>query len=555
MIDDATRLQELASRRARVAERTGAKNLLVLFSAEPRVYTNDVDYEYRQENNFYYLTNLRQAGATLVIMPGNAETPELLFLPRRNPSAETWRGKMYSAEEAARRSGIREIWAAEEFEPFMRSLADGKAYSPKPNSILLSTRRSNSATTQSNSTANVANVANANTPNLLLQARSRRESTLYMLTPDEDEQRETTREWRQEARFATRWEQTASGFPVQSAWAIFSELRLRKSPLEVRLLQHAIDITIEGLGRAMATAGTLKWEYEAEAEVEYTFKRRGADYWGYPSIVGCGPNATTLHYWESAGRIAPSDLLLMDTGAEYDHYTADVTRTFPVSGRFTPEQADIYNIVLAAQDAAIRSIRVGGSFADTNRLARDTVRDGLLRLGLITDAKSEQYRIWFMHGTSHWLGMNVHDVGGMARFAPGTVFTVEPGIYIREDALDVLPKTPENERFIAAVRPAFERYKNIGVRIEDDILITEDGGVRNMSAALPRTIPDIEAFIAQASKELKVSAISFPSFKDLPLTSKRSNNVYRMAVTTRQLQAGLRYSHRYSGKDNRIDRG
>jgi Xaa-Pro aminopeptidase len=195
----------------------------------------------------------------------------------------------------------------------------------------------------------------------------------------------------------------------------------------------------------------------------------------------------------------------MDTGAEYDHYTADITRTFPVSGKFTPAQAEIYNLVLAAQDAAMAAIKPGGTIADVNKAAQDTIRTGLLRLGLITDAKSNQYRHWFMHGTSHWLGMNVHDVGGyQSKLEAGMIFTVEPGIYIRPDTLDLLPDTEENRKFIAAVRPAFEKYKNIGVRIEDDVLMTPDGW-RNMSVALPRTIPDVEAFIERARHEMRVA--------------------------------------------------
>ena len=300
-----------------------------------------------------------------------------------------------------------------------------------------------------------------------------------------------------------------SGFRVASALPFFAELRMVKSPMELRLLQHAIDITIEALGRAMAVAGRAQWEYEVEAEVDYTFKRRNADHWGYPSIVGCGPNATTLHYIESQGRVRPGDLLLMDVGAEYEHYTADITRTFPVNGRFTREQADIYNIVLAAQESAFRAIRVGATLSDVHRAAQQTIREGLTRLGLMTDVNSDQQlRLWFMHGTSHWLGMNVHDVATRgATLRPGMVFTVEPGIYIREDALDYLPRTPENERFIAAVRPAFERYKNIGVRIEDDVVVTE-AGFRNMTVALPRTIPELEAFITRATRDVRVGALA-----------------------------------------------
>jgi Xaa-Pro aminopeptidase len=285
---------------------------------------------------------------------------------------------------------------------------------------------------------------------------------------------------------------------------VFNELRMRKSPYELRLMQHAVDISIEGHQRAQAVAGRARWEYEVEAELDYTYKRRNADNWGYPSIVGCGPNGTTLHYQESQGRVRPGDLILLDAGAEYEHYSADVTRTFPVGGKFTAAQAEVYNVVLAAQEAGFRAIRPGAELSDVHNAAEGVIRDGLLRLGLITDRNSLQFRVWFFHGTSHWLGMNVHDVSVRgAKLDAGMVFTVEPGIYVRPDALDNLPKTPENEKFIAAVRPAFEKYKGIGVRIEDDVVVTADG-YRNLSAALPRTVADVEAFIARAQKEVRV---------------------------------------------------
>ncbi len=299
---------------------------------------------------------------------------------------------------------------------------------------------------------------------------------------------------------------------MRSAFRIFSEMRLRKSPFELKLLQHAIDITIEGLGRAMGVAARSKWEYEVEAEMEYTFKRRNADQWGYPSIVGCGPNATTLHYTESQSNVRGGELLLMDVGAEYQHYTADLTRTFPVGGKFTKEQAEIYQIVLDAQEAGMRATKPGATRADVHNAAVEVIKDGLLRLGLITERDGTmmaggqlvpQYRLYFMHSTTHWLGMNVHDVGdGNPPLEPGMVFTNEPGIYVRADALTYLPKTPEAEKFAAAVRPAFEKYKNIGVRIEDDVLVTPDG-YRNLSAALPRTIADVEKLIANATREMR----------------------------------------------------
>jgi Xaa-Pro aminopeptidase len=476
--EDSERQAELAARRARVAQAMGPNGILVLVSGEPRVYTNDVDYPFRQENNLYYLTSLKQGGCSLVLLPGNVP---VLFLPRRNPAAETWTGHMYSPEEAAQISGIKEIWEASEFAPFIKAVQSHQPYRPAETHVLLSTQAGATAVTA------------AYDP--LYTAAGKNEAILFQLAPTSPNSREYTGE----QRFAAEWAKTPGGFTVRNAAPIFSELRLSKSPYELKMLQHAIDISIEGHERAWANAGSAKWEYEVDAEVAYIFKLRNADNWGYPDIVGCGPNATTLHYEESQGPVQAGQLLLMDVGAEYEHYSADVTRTFPVNGKFSPAQAEVYQIVYDAQEAVAKATRPGATLADVNRAGTDVVKQGLLRLGLITDVNSMQHRIWFMHGTSHWLGMNVHDVGGASKMVPGAVFTNEPGIYVRLDALDNLPKTPENEKFIAAVKPAFEKYKGIGVRIEDDMLVTDEG-VRWMTGALPRKIADIEAFIAKARK-------------------------------------------------------
>ena len=491
VFDEETRLAELAARRARVAQSVGVKGILILFSTEPRVYANDVDYEYRQENNLYYLTNLKQKGATLVLTPSNDATPAILFLPRRNPAMETWTGHMYSPEEASQISGIKEIWAASEFEPFLRALRNHEFYRPKAEKILMS---ANPAAVDGSAPSGFEK---------LFAFAGKNDAELHMLVPGPAD----SLEYRQEQRFAAEWARSASGYSIKDATLMFVEMRLRKSPFEIALMQHAIDITTEAHERAWVAAGDAKWEYEVDAQVAYTFKLRNADHWGYPSIVGCGPNATTLHYEESQGRVGAGELLLMDVGAEYDHYTADVTRTFPVSGKFSPAQAEIYQIVYDAQEAGAKAARPGALKSDVHRAATEVIKDGLIKLGLIVDRNSDQYRLWFMHGTSHWLGMNVHDVGDFPgrpepRLEPGMVFTNEPGIYIRPDALDNLPKTEKNEKFIAAVRPAFEKYKNIGVRIEDDMLITPSG-VKWLTEALPRKMSAIEFFIARARAEKK----------------------------------------------------
>lgn len=485
VFDDARRLEELAARRKKVADAIGPKSILILFSAEPRVYTNDVNFPFRQENNFYYLTNLNQQREILVLMPGHPTTPEILFLPKRNARAETWTGHMYSAQEAAQLSGIKEIWETSEFEPFVQAVQQHVEYWPKPENVLSSRMIS-------------PGVMEGPPPFYpLSQAARQKEAALYLLAnfPANGE----SREYRQEQRFVAAWPKDA-GFTIQNASPIFAQMRLRKSPMELEIMQHAIDISIEAHQRAQAFASQAQWEYEVDAQVAYTFKLRNADNWGYPDIVGCGKNATTLHYEESQSRVHPGLLMLMDVGAEYGHYSADVTRTFPVNGKFTKEQGEIYQIVYDAQEAAAKVIKPGANLSQVHNAATEVIKDGLLKLGLITDRNSDQYRIWFMHGTSHWLGMNVHDVGGGAALEPGMVFTNEPGIYIRPDALDNLPKTPENEKFIAAVKTAFEKYKGIGVRIEDDMLVTESG-TKWMTGALARSIPDVEAFIARARRQ------------------------------------------------------
>ncbi len=491
---DAERQAELARRRTAVLNEMSPNSMLIIWSATPRNYAGDVDFMYRQENNHYYLSSLRQKNSTLVLFKTATGSKEYLFLPNRNPQFETWNGKMYSNQEATRLSGIKTIFDAVELESFLQSLKTKKPFLSKSGLEI-----------------------------------SHKIENLYLLLPDSEFDAEGLAEFNKEWDFSkslvippkpakTPIKTTRSSkklptnqiieapktvYNLLNARPIFDELRLVKSPYEIKILQHAVDISSEAQMRVMGIVGRAKWEYEVQAEVEYTFRRRNADYWGYPSIVGCGPNATTLHYEESQSQIKPGELLLMDVGAEYDHYTADVTRTFPVNGKFTKAQADIYQIVYDAQEAAAKTIKPGSTVEDASQAATQVIIEGLFKLGLITDKNSDQYRIWYMHGWGHWLGMNVHDVGNYATpFKPGMVMTNEPGIYIREDALDYLPDNSANRDFIAKVRPVFERYKNIGVRIEDDMLVTETG-VEWMTKAIPREIKQVENFMQKAAYELR----------------------------------------------------
>ena len=466
---DAERQAELVKRRAAAAAKMPPNSMLVMWAAEPRNYAGDVDFYYRQENNHYYLTNLKQGGSSLVLVKDGNSVKEYLFLPKRNPQFETWNGRMYSNEDATRISGITTIIDASEQAAFFTALGKKGTFTSKSGTAIPTTAES-----------------------------------LYLLLPNSERDGDGNAEFSREKAFSEKLPMVEGAplYKVVNARPIFNDLRLIKSSYEIKLMQHAVDISSEAHMRSMAVVGRAEWEYQVQAEVEYTFRRRNADYWGYPSIVGCGENATTLHYVESQSPIKKGQLLLMDVGAEYDHYTADVTRTFPVNGKFTKEQAEIYQIVYDAQEAAAKAAKPGATFSDLSRAANGVITDGLLRLGLITSKDPRQVRIWYMHGLGHWIGMNVHDVGEYSTpLKPGMMFTNEPGIYIREDALDYLPDSPENKEFVAKVKPAFEKYKNIGVRIEDDMLITATG-VEWMTKALPRAIPAIEAFMAKASKEL-----------------------------------------------------
>lgn len=492
----AERLAELAARRNNVARQVGERGLLILLSGEPRNYTNDVDYPFRQENNLYYLTGIKQTAVALVLVPGAAKTREILFIPRRDAWAETWTGHMLSTQEAATRSGVRDVWDIALLGAFLNTV------SPR-------------------TTAAVGDLWQVNAPpentikewkndfRTLIDAAANDRGELFLLQAAERD----SREYRQEQVLAARFSQVATGLNVRNAAPIFAALRLRKSPWEIALLQQAVDISSEAFHRVFALAAPGMKEYEVQAEFEYTFRRRNADNWGYPCIVGSGENATTLHYITNQDELSDGSLLLMDCAAEYDHYTADITRTLPINGRFTREQADIYRIVYDATQASINSVRPGNrigqrrdpvlSPTSVHGRAVEVVKEGLLRLGLITSKTNDEYRVWFMHGTSHWIGMNVHDVGDYTTpLEPNMVLTVEPGIYIRSDALDVLPKTPENERFVQAVRPAFEKYKGIGVRIEEDVLVTS-GEPRVMSSAIPSKLEDVEATMMRLRQELR----------------------------------------------------
>lgn len=252
---------------------------------------------------------------------------------------------------------------------------------------------------------------------------------------------------------------------------ILLELRAQKDEHELKLHQKAIDISSTGHIETIKKAKDLDWEYQAESIMEGTFAYEGAESTGYESIVGSGKNTCILHYNTNREKIQKGDLLLMDCGAEYHGYTADITRTIPVNGKFSNKQKIIYQIVLDAQKAAMKVCKPGIRFSEVDKTAKEFIKAELVKIGLLK--KSDDVKRYFPHGTSHYLGLDVHDVGTYQNLKPGNVITIEPGIYIPEGS------------------PCDKKWWNIGVRIEDDILITENGFL-NLSEKLPKTIEEIE---------------------------------------------------------------
>ena len=487
------RLADLGARRQAVMDQIGEHGLLILYAAEPRNYSNDVDWPFRQENDFFYLTGLTQPGAILVLAPGS-KVREMVFLPASDPSREAWTGHMITPDEARATSGIAAIHDAARLNLFLSTVM------PRTRSFLMpgSGRGARGAGPGAGEPAGSSwSVDFAK----VIEDSGDGHLQLYMMLPAQPD----SVEYRREQEFAGKVAAVGAGITIKDATALFSKLRQVKSQREIDILQHAADITAEAFQRAYTTAVPGTWEYEIQAQFEFTFLRRNA-HWGYPCIVGSGVNATTLHYETNRDQMKNGDLLLMDDAAEFDQYSADVTRTIPVNGKFTREQSDIYRLVYAAQKAGIGNARPGhpmnGGADSVGGAAAEVFKQGLYKLGLITDpASDQQLRVWYFHGIGHGVGLNVHDPGGR-ELAPGMVVTVEPGLYIRPDALDNLPKTPEMEKFAAAVRPAFEKYKGIGIRIEDDVVIT-NGEPRVISAAIPSKLEDVEASIAKLRSAVK----------------------------------------------------
>lgn len=448
----------------------GSDATLVLWSAPKRVYSTDTDYEYRQESNLLYLTGLEDEGAILVLVPGANGPKEFLFVRARDPFQELWNGSIASPEDVAARTGVTAVFpqrANEAFDAFFAAFLTASA------------------------AANAAPAAMAGA----VAAPASGPLTMALLVDPSPSRAGTEPDAVRQLAWAHRMVDQRPGLELKGVSDLLERQRRVKTPYEQRVMRRAVEIAAEAHAEGMKATRPGRWEYEVEAAIEHWFLKNGAMSWGYPSIVGSGPNATVLHYLKSTRRMEDGDLLLVDAGANFQGLTGDITRTWPVNGRFSPDQRLIYDIVLEAQQAGIAAARPGGTVAAIEDAVRVVIGKGLLRVGLVTDAaaatgRSTQIDLWFPHGPVHGIGMDVHE--SLGALVPGVTFVVEPGIYVRPDTLERLARNqPDLAR---ALRPAVERFANIGVRIEDSLLMTERGP-EILSAKVPKQVDEVERLV------------------------------------------------------------
>lgn len=414
--------EEFFERRQRVLAQMQPNSALLLFSEIEKRRNNDCHFPFRQDSYFWYLTGFNEPNTALLLVKTENEEKTIIFLRPRDPLLETWNGRRLGVERAPQTLNVNEAYSIEDFQTVFPKLME-------------------------NLTA------------------------LYHV-PE-------LHPWGEQLLV-----ESAVNFPVILDWRpMLSEMRLIKSPNEIRLMQQAGQITALGHIKAMQTTRPNRFEYEIESEILYEFNRHGARFPSYNSIVASGDNACILHYTENDQPLKDGDLVLIDAGCEFAMYAGDITRTFPVNGKFTQPQREIYELVLKAQKRAIELLVPGNSIKKVNDEVIRIKVQGLVDLGILhgdveTLIEQKAHRQFYMHGLGHWLGLDVHDVGeyGEERsrtLEVGMVITIEPGIYISEEA-DV---------------PA--QYKGIGVRIEDNLLMTEYGN-KILTSAVPKEIEEIE---------------------------------------------------------------
>jgi Xaa-Pro aminopeptidase len=488
-------------RREAVRKQLPENSVAVFFTNPVRNRANDVDYVYHQDPDFYYLTGYREPNSVLMIfsaMQTNQDGKkynELMFAQSRDPLSEMWTGRRLGPDGVRQQLGIEYTLdhqsfaghpiAFEKFDKvlffqFHNDVRDESRNTADLYDLILAFREKTNL--PENFSARLQKVyetmREASTESL-----ENRKTQIFRMTRFDPSMRSDRivkaflESKDNEIAMAVVAEIPSNNLDLTSLDVIMDNLREIKSPAEMKLLRKAVDISCVGQIEVMKAMKPEMSETEIQGIHEFVYKKYGAEYEGYPSIVGAGDNGCILHYIENIKPTVGTDLVLMDLGAEYHGYTADVTRTIPANGKFSPEQKAIYNLVMAAQDAGFEECRVGNDFRAPHRATQKVIDDGLAALGIIKPGQSHSY---FPHGTSHYLGLDVHDRGTGGKFKPGTVITVEPGIYIPFDS------------------PCDKQWWGIAVRIEDDVLITESGW-ENLSARAPRTVAEIEKTMAMPS--------------------------------------------------------
>ena len=417
-------------------------SIAIIPGAREVTRSRDTEYPFRQNSDLFYLTGFEEPDAVLVLVPGRRQSQVVLFCRERDPEMELWNGYRLGPEGAAAYLGVDDAFPIDDLDEILPGLIEG-------------TQR------------------------------------IYYSMGHDDLFDQRVMGWVNQIRRLVR---SGAAPPADFTDLAFllHEQRLIKSAAEIRVMKKAGEISAAAHVRAMQECQPGRYEYHLEAAIQHTFSEHGARFAAYNSIVGSGANACVLHYTENASRMKSGDLVLIDAGCEYQGYAADITRTFPVSGRFSSDQRAIYDVVLEAQRAAIAKVRPGNTWNQPHDATVRVITRGLIKLGLLKGKereliKAEAYRDFYMHRAGHWLGLDVHDVGDYRidgrwrQLEPGMVLTIEPGIYIAADNTKVA-----------------KRWRGIGVRIEDDVAVIETG-CDVLTANVPKRADDIEALMSKAS--------------------------------------------------------
>jgi Xaa-Pro aminopeptidase len=429
---------EFKRRRKQVMQQIGKGNIGIIASAPNQTRNRDVDYPYRQDSDFYYLTGFNESGALAVFIPGREQGEYILFCREFDDKKALWEGAHSGLEGATSHYGADDSFPIDDLNDILPGMLEGKA------------------------------------------------KVFYPMGRDSDLDHKIL-EWINHIRVQSRKYITAPGELV-SLEHIVHEMRMFKSAAELKLIRRAVEVSTQAHIRAMQICKAGMYEYQMEAEIVHEFMKEGLRAVAYPSIVAAGKNACVLHYVHNNTKLRKGDLLLIDAGAECDHYASDITRTFPISGRFSPAQKQLYELVLAAQYAALAEIYPGNPWNKAHEASVQVMTEGLVELGLLqgdvnTLIEEEKYKEFYMHRIGHWLGMDVHDVGDYKineqwrLLETGMVLTIEPGLYVQANCETVDPK-----------------WRGIGIRIEDDVLVTKQGH-EVLTAGVPKTVADIEALM------------------------------------------------------------